>query len=150
MADDPDLNFMKTPDSPSSDDSALPEKRTGLKRLILATGYSLHGLGSALKHESAFRAELVLGAIMMIIAAVLPIDLLSKALLFSAIFLVLIVELLNSSLEWVVDYISLQRHPFAKRAKDMASAAVFMSLLNCGMIWVLVLVHNRPQWCPWY
>jgi diacylglycerol kinase (ATP) len=141
---------MKTPESPPSDDSELPGKRTGIKRLILATGYSLQGLGSALKHESAFRTELIIGVALMIIAAVLPIDLLSKALLFSAVLLVLIVELLNSGLEWVVDYISLQRHPFAKRAKDMASAAVFMSLLNCGMIWVLVLVHHRPQWCPWY
>jgi diacylglycerol kinase (ATP) len=60
----------------------------------------------------------------------------------TSVFLVLIVELMNSAVEWVVDYISLEKHPYAKRAKDMASGAVFLALTNAVVIWVLVLAYR--------
>ncbi len=119
-----------------------PHKRTGFIRILRATGYSLQGLGSALKHESAFRQEVILALMLIPIAFILPVGLLGAALMILSIFLVLIVELLNSGLEWVVDYISLEKHPFAKRAKDMGSGAVFLSLLNAGVVWSLVIAHN--------
>jgi len=110
--------------------------------VIHATGHSLEGLASAFKHESAFRQEAVLAAILVPIAAFLPVGLMGACLMVLSVFLVLIVELLNSAVEWAVDYISLEKHPFAKRAKDMASGAVFLSLLNAAVIWSLVIAYN--------
>lgn len=126
----------------SSSDLPLPEKADGFRRVVDATGYSLEGLGSALKHEAAFRQEVILTMLLVPVAAFLPVGLLGAVLLVSSLFLVLIVELLNSAVEWVVDYISLERHPFAKRAKDIASAAVFIALLNAGVVWALVIAHH--------
>ncbi len=119
-----------------------PHKREGIRRVIHAAGYSLEGLGSALKHESAFRQEMVLASILIPLAAFLPVGLVGASLMIMSIFLVLIVELMNSAIEWVVDYISLDHHPFAKRAKDMASGAVFLSLTNVVLIWGLVIAYN--------
>jgi diacylglycerol kinase (ATP) len=119
-----------------------PHKRYGLRRVVNAVGYSLEGLGSAFKHESAFRQELLLACLLIPLAAILPVGLLGAALMITSVFLVLIVELMNSAVEWVVDYISLEKHPYAKRAKDMASGAVFLALTNAVVIWVLVLAYR--------
>jgi len=112
--------------------------------------YSFEGIGSSLKHESAFRQEAILACLLIPIAIALPISLLGKALMIGPIFLVLIVELCNSALEWTVDYISQETHPFAKRAKDMGSAAVFFSLTNVLVMWVLVIAdavqRGQLQW----
>lgn len=116
-----------------------PQKATGFIRVIRAAGYSLEGLGSAYKHEAAFRQEVWLAVPMILLALFLPISGVAKALLIGSIAIVLLTELLNSAVEWVVDYISQQKHPFAKRAKDMGSAAVMISLCNCAAIWVLVV-----------
>jgi len=120
----------------------LPEKSEGMKRVWNAFFHSLNGLGSTLKHEAAFRQEMVLALVLIPIAVFLPVGLVGKALMIGAVFAVLIVELLNSAVEWTIDYISTERHPFARRAKDMGSAAVLLSLLNCALIWMLVIGYN--------
>lgn len=126
----------------SNKDIPMPEKRVGVSRLFRAAIVSAEGFGSALKHESAFRFEVALAVLMLPAAVLLPVGMLGTALMIGSVFLVLITELLNSAIEWVVDYVSLENHPFAKRSKDMASAAVFVSLLNVILIWALVLAEN--------
>lgn len=102
----------------------------------------MEGFGSAYKHEEAFRQEIYLAMFLMPVAVFLPVDILGKALMIGSVLLVLIVELLNSAVEWCVDLAAQQqRHPFAKRAKDMGSAAVFLSLLNCLLMWILVVAQ---------
>lgn len=120
------------------------KSRGGLKRIWNAMFYSFEGIGSSLKHESAFRQEALLALILIPLAVMLPVGLIGKALMIGSIFLVLIVELCNSALEWTVDYISTETHPFAKRAKDMGSAAVFFSLVNVLVMWALV-ISNAVQ-----
>jgi diacylglycerol kinase (ATP) len=113
--------------------------KTGLTRIWNAFHYSLDGLVSAYRYESAFRQELWLGIVMAAVAIVLPVSLVQLALLLGSVLLVLITELLNSAVEAVVDRVSAERHDLAKRAKDMGSAAVFISLANCVTVWGLVL-----------
>jgi diacylglycerol kinase (ATP) len=113
--------------------------KTGLRRLINALGYSLEGMMSALRHEEAFRQELLLAAVLVPAALFSPVSALAKALMIACVLLVLIVELLNSGLEAAVDRISLENHALAKRAKDIGSAAVFLSLVNLAAVWALVL-----------
>jgi diacylglycerol kinase (ATP) len=120
--------------------SESPHKgKTGLKRIWNALGYSLAGLGSAFKHEDAFRQEVLLAAVLIPLALLLPASGIGKALMIGSVMLVLIVELLNSAVEAAVDRISLENHRLAKRAKDIGSAAVFLSLTNVGIVWLLVL-----------
>lgn len=113
--------------------------RTGLVRIWNAFHYSLDGLVSAYRHESAFRQELWLGMVMAAAAILLPASLVQTALLLGSVLLVLVTELLNSAVEAVVDRVSAERHDLAKRAKDMGSAAVFISLASCVIVWGLVL-----------
>ena len=112
-----------------------------IQHVIKANGYSLAGLGATLKHEMAFRIEVGLILFLLPILFIMPISLLFKALVIGSMLLVLIVELLNSALEWIVDYISLEKHPFAKLAKDMGSAAVMVALINSGVFWVLAILE---------
>ena len=74
------------------------------------------------------------------VALLLPATILGKALMISSIMLVLIVELINSALEATVDHTSMEKHPLAKRAKDIASAAVFLSIVAAAMVWLMVLM----------
>ena len=113
--------------------------RTGLRRLINATRYSLAGLAAALRHEDAFRQEVLLAAILVPTGAMLGRTGIERALLVGSVLLVLVVELLNSAIEAAVDRVSLEDHPLAKRAKDLGSAAVMLALLNVAAVWVLVL-----------
>jgi len=113
--------------------------RPGLTHAWRATGIALQGLRAAWQHEDAFRQEVVVSVIAIPAALFLPVTMLGKALMIASIFLLLIVELLNSALEAAVDYISLAHHPLAKRAKDIASAAVFLSIVNAVVVWGLVL-----------
>ena len=119
--------------------------RTGLRRLGWALRYSLRGLGAALRLEPAFRQECVLALVLIPLALWLPAEPWEKALLTGSVLMVLIVELLNSALEAVVDRHSSEFHVLAGRAKDLASAAVFLCLVNCVVVWVLVLwgLHGR-------
>jgi diacylglycerol kinase (ATP) len=115
----------------------------GLAHAWRATGIALQGLSNAWQHEEAFRQEVLVAAIAIPVALFLPVSLLGKAMMIASIFLVLIVELLNSALESAVDHTSLELHPLAKRAKDVASAAVFLSIVNALVVWGLVLsIHS--------
>lgn len=113
--------------------------KTGLRRIWNALFYSLDGLRSAYRNESAFRQECMLGAILTVVALSVPSPLLHKAMLLASVLLVLIAELFNSAVEAVVDRVSMEDHALAKRAKDMGSAAVLMSLLNCVVVWGFVI-----------
>lgn len=111
----------------------------GLKRIWNALHYSLSGFAAAYKNEAAFRQELLLALILIPAALFLPVGAIGKALMIASVLLVLIVELLNSAIEATVDRISLENHELAKRAKDMGSAAVMLSLVNLIAIWLLVI-----------
>lgn len=113
--------------------------KTGLRRLINATRYSMAGLAAALRHEDAFRQELMLAAVMIPLGLWLGGSGVERALLVGSVLLVLIVELLNSAIEATVDRVSLDDHNLAKRAKDIGSAAVMLALLNVVVVWLLVL-----------
>ena len=113
--------------------------KTGLRRLINAFGYSMEGLSAAYKNEDAFRQELRLALVLIPLAAYLGRTGIERAVMIACVFLVVIVELLNSSVEATVDRISLDHHLLAKRAKDIGSAAVLLSLLNLAVVWSLVL-----------
>ena len=114
--------------------------RSGLGRISRALGYSRDGLVSAWRHESAFRQEVLLAAVMALVAFLLPVAMLSRALMLGSLLLVLIVELLNSAIEAVVDRVSVEHHPLSKRAKDLGSAAVLISLANVVVVWSLILI----------
>lgn len=113
--------------------------KTGLRRLWNALGYSFAGFRAAYQHEDAFRQEVLLATVLLPLALWLPVNMLSKALMMGSVLLVIIIELLNSAIEATVDRISLDSHDLAKRAKDIGSAAVLVSLLNVLLIWGLVL-----------
>lgn len=115
------------------------KSRAGLQRIIRAFGYSLAGLQAALRHEHAFRQEVVLAVLLIGAVPFLPASGVGKAIMVGSVLLVLIVELLNSAVEAVVDRVSLERHPLAGRAKDIGSAAVLLALLNVAACWGLVL-----------
>ena len=119
---------------------SLYKGKTGLRRLINAFGYSIAGTLAAFKHEDAFRQEAILSAILIPLALYLGQTGTEQALMITSIILVIIVELLNSSIEATVDRISVKHHKLAKRAKDIGSAAVFFSLINAVVIWFLILV----------
>ena len=114
--------------------------RTGLRRVWNALGYSLDGLAAAFRHEDAFRQEVFLAAILIPAVFFMPASGAGKGLMIASVLLVLIVELLNSAVEAAVDRISLENHQLAKRAKDFGSAAVFISLVNVPVVWLLVLL----------
>ena len=120
---------METPDKP----------RIDLTHAWHATGIALQGLRAAFQYEEAFRQEVYVAVIAIPVALLLPASPLGKILMVSSILLVMIVELLNSALESAVDHTSLEQHPLAKRAKDIASAAVFLSIVNALVVWGLVL-----------
>ena len=120
---------MEKPDKPHFD----------LTHAWRATGIALQGLRAAFQHEEAFRQEVFIAVIAIPIALSLQVTLIGKALMICSLFLVLIVELLNSALEAAVDHTSLEQHPLAKRAKDIASAAVFLSIVDVLVVWGLVL-----------
>ena len=113
--------------------------RTGLRRIVNAFFYSLAGLRAAWRHEAAFRQEVVLAGVLLPIAFAVPMPGVERALLAASVLLVLVVELLNSAVESVVDRISADHHPLAGRAKDIGSAAVLVALLLACVVWACVL-----------
>lgn len=112
--------------------------KTGLTRIIHAFGYSMKGMRAAFKHESAFRQEVALLIVLVPVAVWLGRSSIDYILLIGSLLLVLIVELLNSAIEAVVDRIGDELHKLAGRAKDMGSAAVFISLANVFLVWGLI------------
>ncbi|MDO4626127.1 MAG: diacylglycerol kinase [Pasteurellaceae bacterium] len=114
-------------------------KTTGLTHLINSTKYSMQGLKSAFKYETAFRHELLLGVILVPLACYLGADKFEKAMMIGAYLIVLVAELLNSAVECVVDRVGTEHHVLSGRAKDQGSAAVFVALVNCALVWILML-----------
>ncbi|MEO8156222.1 MAG: diacylglycerol kinase [Betaproteobacteria bacterium] len=100
--------------------------------------YSIEGIKAAFQHEDAFRQEVLLALLLIPLALFLPASGVGKALMIASVLLVLIVELLNSAVEATVDRVSLEHHRLAKRAKDIGSAAVMISLANVAVVWLLV------------
>lgn len=117
----------------------MVQKNKGLKRIILATGYSIQGLKSAFKHEAAFRQELLLFAILAPIACYLDVSQIERILLIAPLVLVIIIEIINSAIEAVVDRIGSEKHELSGRAKDMGSAAVLVALFLTAYIWIEIL-----------
>ncbi|QSX42249.1 diacylglycerol kinase [Shewanella cyperi] len=117
-----------------------PANNHGIKRVIRATGFSFKGLKSAWTHEAAFRQEVMLAVLLLPVAAWAPVSMVEKLLLVLTVFIVLIVELLNSAIEAVVDRVGEEIHPLSGQAKDIASAAVFISLCLCGLTWGAILL----------
>ncbi|MBT9456944.1 MAG: diacylglycerol kinase [Burkholderiaceae bacterium] len=113
--------------------------RTGLDRIKRALGYSMSGLQAAYKGEDAFRQECWLALVLMPSAFWLGRSWVEVALLVGSVLLVMIVELLNSGIEAAIDRVSFELHDLSKRAKDLASAAVLLSLVLCGGIWAAAL-----------
>lgn len=116
--------------------------RTGLDRVVRAIGYSFAGLRTAYRNESAFRQEFWLAVVLLPASLWVGKTWIETALLAGSVMIVLIVELLNSGLEAVVDRVSFELHELSKSAKDLASAAVFLSVLLCAGIWAAALWHR--------
>lgn|SRR5690606_33155545 len=113
--------------------------RKEVKRLGSATRFSMQGLQHAWRGEAAFRFEVILAALMLPVALVLDVAPLERIALVASIFLVLIVELINSAVEAVVDRVGPEHHPLSGRAKDLGSAAVFLALLLALFVWLTIL-----------
>ncbi|HEV3430146.1 MAG TPA: diacylglycerol kinase [Paraburkholderia sp.] len=142
----PHLHEPLGPDDPLAPLPFNPYKgNRGVMRAWNALKYSIKGFRVAIREESAFRQELTLAAIMVPIGVFVPVEPVERVLLLGSVMLVLIVELLNSSIENAVDRIGLERNELSGRAKDLGSAAVTVALLTCVMTWGLILV---PRFGP--
>jgi diacylglycerol kinase (ATP) len=113
---------------------------TGVKRVVLATAYSLAGLKAAFQKEAAFRQLLLMALVLIPLAFTLDVVRVERALLVGVVVLALIIELLNSAIESTVDRISLELHPLSKQAKDMGSAAQLLTLGMIFLTWTIILV----------
>ena len=109
-------------------------------RIVRATRYSLAGLRNAVVGEAAFRQELVLAIVLTPVAVWLGDDGVERALMIGVLLMVLVVELLNSAIETTVDRVGTEFHDLSGRAKDISSAAVFISLIAVPVVWGLVLI----------
>jgi diacylglycerol kinase (ATP) len=135
------IMIMPSTTTPASTTNAVSLKsKSGLKRLWHAARYSLQGLRAAWRHEAAFRQEILLVAVLLPIGFWLGKNGAERALLTGSVLLILVVELLNSGLEAIVDKTSPDVHELAGRAKDMGSAAVFFALLLTAAVWGIVLL----------
>ncbi|HKB91883.1 MAG TPA: diacylglycerol kinase [Opitutaceae bacterium] len=114
-------------------------KRRNFRNFIRSISYALSGFSAALKHEPSFREDLVFAILLVPFTVILRVKAIESAVMIASLFLIIIVELLNSAIEWTIDYISTAEHPMAKRAKDMASAAVFVTYINCVVVWAIIL-----------
>ena len=118
----------------------MPGRTLDFGRIVRATRYSLAGLRSAIRDEAAFRQELILALVLIPVAVWLGDNGIERALMIASLLVVLIVELLNSAIEAVVDRIGTEPHDLSGRAKDLGSAAVFISLIMVPVVWGLVLL----------
>ena len=124
---------MTTPNSQDKDATDLKGKK-GLRRLINATGYSMKGLSAAYRNEAAFREEVLLACVLIPCALLLGLPAVETVLLIGSVLLLMLVEILNSAIEAVVDRIG----PVSGRAKDLGSAAVFIAMVILGVTWLLI------------
>lgn len=116
--------------------------KTGITRIIHACHYSWLGLKAAWKHEAAFRQELLLAIVLLPLSFIVGQSASQIALMILSVFLVLLIELVNSALEAVVDRFGGEHHQLSGRAKDIGSAAVAMAILNLLLVWGVILVSN--------
>ncbi len=116
-----------------------PTSKKGVARLVSALRYSLQGIAACYRNEEAFRQETLVFVVLLAVIILMPVSGIVKLLLFCANSLVLIVELLNSAVEAVVDRVSPEYDELAGRAKDMGSAAVLLSLIAAAAVWVYAL-----------
>ena len=115
--------------------------KTGIERLINAISYSFSGFKAAFQKEEAVRQEILLAIILVPLAIYLANNPVEPALLVFSTFLVPIIELVNSAIESTVDRISMKKHKLSKRAKDIGSAAVFLSLVNLFTVWLIIIFY---------
>ena len=113
--------------------------KTGLSRIVQAFYNSMSGLADAWTHENAFRQEILMAVVLVPLAFLVNVTAGERALLVAVVLFVLVVELLNSSVEAAIDRISFDHHSLSKRAKDIGSAAVFVALVLLAMVWALIL-----------
>ena len=116
--------------------------RTGVAHVFDAYRYSLKGLRAAWRHEVAFRQEIALASLLLPLALWLGTNASERALLIGSVVIVIIVELLNSAIEAIVDRISTELHPLSGQAKDLGSAAVMLSMLLCLSCWAMIAVQR--------
>lgn len=114
-----------------------------MTRIIRALFHSLAGFKAAFRDEAAFREEVILAAIMIPLACILAADATQLILMVSSVLLVLIVELINTAIEAAIDHTSKEQHPFAKKAKDCASASVLIALILTGVVWAVCLLQIK-------
>lgn len=114
--------------------------KNGIKRILNATGYSLAGFKAAFSHEAAFRQILIINLVLSPTSFFVHVSALEQALMVAVCLLAIIVELFNSAIEAVVDRISLEKHQLSKNAKDMGSAAQFVSLGIIFSTWMIILL----------
>lgn len=119
--------------------AAALKKYKGISRLMKASYYSYRGFVAAFRHEEAFRLEMYFTVVLLPLAFILPVTQLERVLLILVVFIVLIVELLNSGIEAVVDRVGFEYHELAGRAKDIASAAVFLSIILWAFVWFVIV-----------
>ena len=122
--------------------------KTGIARIWAAFFYSLNGLRFAISNEAAFRQETCILVVLLVVLGFLPLSLFWKGLLFFATTFVLVVELLNSAIESVVDIASPEYHELAKRAKDLGSAAVLVSIVLAIVLWgvaIFIILQGEPK-----
>ena len=117
-------------------------KQRDFRNFIQSVQYALEGFWAAVRHEPSFREDLLFVAILTPFAIILPVNAVSTAVMIMSLFLIVIAELLNSAIEWTIDDISLEKRLFAKHAKDMGSAAVFIAYVNCFTVWAVILFSN--------
>lgn len=118
----------------------MAPKNTGIIRIIKAFGYSVQGVRAVFATEAAFRQELALCAALLPVALWLEVSAVERALLIASLLLVLIVELLNSAIEALVDRVGTDHHELSGKAKDAGSAAVLVALLLAAVIWGIILL----------
>ena len=114
--------------------------KTGIKRILNATSYSIAGFKAAFSNEEAFRQIVWINIILIPISFFVDVSRVEQALMIGVCLLAIIIELLNSAIEAVVDRISLDQHPLSKNAKDMGSAAQFVGLSIIVVVWLLILI----------
>ena len=130
---------MTTPDAPETGTDSAFKSRGGVGRVFNAVRYSAAGLRAAVRHEAAFRQELLLGVPLLVAAPFLAPGRWQLLVMVASVLLVLIIELLNSAVEALADALTVERHPLLGRAKDLGSAAVMLALLGVPFTWALVL-----------
>lgn len=130
----------KSPQEVAIEASSEPKRTVGIKRVINASRYSYRGLVFSFKHEASFRGEVLAAAVLLPLALWLDVTSAERVLLVCSVFMVLIVELVNTSIEAIVDRVGLERHVLSGAAKDVGSAAVLLTLIMSTFTWGCILL----------